>query len=403
MNDDDKTDPQGGMSSDIDEEASHSDTKERATPETMVTEEETTPISAENTSNESASQTEALLDETPTDILETAPEDGEESTQDIPGVPRDVLLSRMESVLFASPEPMSVRRLANILGVDGKESRSLASELVTFYQERGIILEEISKGFQFRTHPKNAAVIREVFKLKPLKISKAALETLAIVAYRQPLTRAETEQIRGVDCGGVLKYLFEKELVRVIGRKEEPGRPIIYGTTNAFLELFGLKSLSDLPALHEFSELWEENQRIVDEEMPSLEESDAQSKSAPRPPTTKTKQKPAEGSENEATLQNGDASKSGVENPEEIGDESGNSTENKGDSHMGDNKNPEQAQKDPADPAKVPTEVIDESEMADILASIEAPSPIPNEEDSEEEEADDDDNEKDSEKVDKDD
>ena len=150
-----------------------------------------------------------------------------------------------------------------------------ALELAVHYKDGGIMWEEVSKGFQFRSHPGNAAMIRDVFKLKPLRISRAALESLAIVAYRQPLTRAEVEEIRGVDSGGVLKYLFEKELVRVIGRKEEPGRPIIYGTSKAFLELFGLKSLSDLPALHEFSDLWDEHQKIVDEETPLSEDNEA--------------------------------------------------------------------------------------------------------------------------------
>ncbi|MDJ0766158.1 MAG: SMC-Scp complex subunit ScpB [Myxococcota bacterium] len=183
-------------------------------------------------------------------------------------IPESVLLSRLESLIFVSPEPISVRRLARILSIPGKRVRELLSLLTAQYEDRGIVLQEVSGGFQFRSHPGNAGVIRSVFKLKPLKISRAALETLAIVAYRQPLTRAEAEEIRGVDCGGVLKYLFEKNLVRVIGRKEEPGRPIIYGTSQAFLELFGLKSLASLPALHEFHELWEEHQEIVDLEAP---------------------------------------------------------------------------------------------------------------------------------------
>jgi segregation and condensation protein B len=182
--------------------------------------------------------------------------------------PKEVLLSRLESLIFVSPEPISVRRLARSLSLQGKLVRELLAELVDHYKDRGIILQEVSQGFQFRSHPENAPVVRNIFKMRPLKVSRPALETLAIVAYRQPLTRAEVEAIRGVDCGGVMKYLFEKGLIRVIGRKEEPGRPIIYGTSQAFLELFGLKSLSDLPALHEFSELWDEHQEMVDVEAP---------------------------------------------------------------------------------------------------------------------------------------
>lgn len=176
----------------------------------------------------------------------------------------EVTRSRLESLIFVSPEPITVRRLARILSIEGKRVRALLESLEEQYKDRGIILQEVSGGFQFRSHPDNASVIRQVFKLKPLKISRAALETLSIVAYRQPLTRAEVEDIRGVDSGGTLKFLFEKGLVRVFGRKEEPGRPIIYGTSQQFLELFGLKSLHDLPALHEFSELWDEHQEIVD-------------------------------------------------------------------------------------------------------------------------------------------
>ncbi len=195
-----------------------------------------------------------------------------------------VLLSRLESLVFVSVDPISVRRLARILSLEGKRVRELLEILTAQYENRGIVLEEISGGFQYRSHPDNAAVIRHVFKQKPFRISRAALETLAIVAYRQPLTRAEAEDIRGVDCGGVLKYLFEKNLVRVIGRKEVPGRPIIYGTSPAFLELFGLKSLADLPALHEFSELWDEHQEFVDIETPADETAEEADETDPEEP-----------------------------------------------------------------------------------------------------------------------
>ncbi len=194
-----------------------------------------------------------------------------------PEITDEMLISRLESIVFVSPEPITVRRLARILSRDGKKVRELLGVISEQYENRGIVLQEVSGGFQFRSHPDNAKIVRHVFKLKPIRISRAALETLSIVAYRQPLTRTEVESIRGVDCGGVLKYLFEKQLVRVIGRKEEPGRPIIYGTSQTFLELFGLKALSDLPALHEFSELWEDHQQIVNEETPLTEEPEEES------------------------------------------------------------------------------------------------------------------------------
>jgi segregation and condensation protein B len=151
---------------------------------------------------------------------------------------------------------------------ESKTSRSeIAQALEELSQEylhnpdRGILLTEVANAWQFRTRPENAAIIRQVYQPKATKISKPSLETLAIVAYRQPITRVEIDEIRGVDSGGVLKTLLEKNLVRIVGKKEEPGRPMLYGTTQDFLELFQLKSLKDLPTLKEFRELEEEFQR----------------------------------------------------------------------------------------------------------------------------------------------
>lgn len=126
---------------------------------------------------------------------------------------------------------------------------------------RGIVLGEVAGGWQFRTRPENAVILRQYYQPKPTKISKPSLETLAIVAYQQPVTRVEIDAIRGVDSGGVLKTLLEKNLVRIVGKKDEPGKPMLYGTTMDFLELFQLKSLQELPTLKEFRELEEEFQR----------------------------------------------------------------------------------------------------------------------------------------------
>ena len=179
--------------------------------------------------------------------------------------PEEVLLSRLESLIFVYPEPITVRRLARVLSIKGKRVRELVAQLQEHYDDRGIIIEEVAKGFQFRTHPENADVVRAATKAKPIRISRPALETLAIIAYRQPATRAEIEDVRRVDCGATIRYLFEKGLIRVLGRKEEPGRPIIYGTSAAFLELFGLKALDDLPSLREFTELWREHKDMVED------------------------------------------------------------------------------------------------------------------------------------------
>jgi segregation and condensation protein B len=232
--------------------------------------------------------------EAPAEPVEAeADDDGDENESDAagdgPGIrkahdasadtPEGVLLSRLESLIFVFPEPISVRRLARLLSIKGKRVRELVGTLTAHYQERGIIVEEVAQGFQFRTHPANADVVRAAIKARPVRISRAALETLAIVAYRQPATRAEVEDVRRVDCGATIHYLFEKGLIRVLGRKEEPGRPIIYGTSAAFLELFGLKSLDELPSLREFTELWREHQELVDE----IEEEEAVAAEAPAP------------------------------------------------------------------------------------------------------------------------
>lgn len=213
---------------------------------------ESVEISADNTFSLDASETES----------------DEEAGVPFNDTPEEILLSRLESLIFVYPEPITVRRLARILSLDGKRVRALVGQLQEHYENRGIRICEISGGFQFTTHPGNAEVVRTVTNIKPMKMSRPAIETLAIVAYKQPCTRAEVEDVRRVDCGGTLKFLFEKSLVRVLGRKEEPGRPIIYGTSSVFLELFNLKSLSDLPSLREFTELWDEHQALLDEEEP---------------------------------------------------------------------------------------------------------------------------------------
>jgi segregation and condensation protein B len=119
----------------------------------------------------------------------------------------------------------------------------------TEYEEdsKGMELVEVSGGYQFRTKPKWAEWVQRLKKSKAVKLSRSALETLAIVAYRQPIIRPTIEEIRGVDSGWVLRTLLEKGLIKIMGRKEMPGRPIVYGTTKAFLELFSLNTLSDLP------------------------------------------------------------------------------------------------------------------------------------------------------------
>jgi segregation and condensation protein B len=160
----------------------------------------------------------------------------------------------LESLFFVSDSPIRLETLVEILPEANKEEiiegiRQIQAEYEN--SSKGIELAEIAGGYQFRTKPDCAAWVSRLKKVRAIKLSQAALETLAIVAYRQPVIRPAVEEIRGVDSGSVLHTLMEKGLIRVMGRKELPGRPIVYGTTKAFLELFGLNSLSDLPTLKE--------------------------------------------------------------------------------------------------------------------------------------------------------
>jgi len=167
----------------------------------------------------------------------------------------------LEAILFVSGEPLSVARMLGVVeGVDREELMSALRALQADYaaEGRGLQLVEVAGGFQITTRPDCAPWIKRLKRAKAgAKLSRSAMETLAIVAYKQPEVRAEIEQIRGVDSAAVLKTLLERRLVRIVGRKDAPGRPIMYGTTRQFLQAFGLKDLSDLPALRDIKELKE--------------------------------------------------------------------------------------------------------------------------------------------------
>ncbi len=160
----------------------------------------------------------------------------------------------VESVLFAAATPVSLRRLVEILGgPTSKEVHAAVERLKSEYAtgQRGIQLREVAGGYQLRTARENAEWVRAIFREKPSRLGRAALETLAIVAYKQPVTRAEIEAIRGVDVDGVLSTLMARRLIKMAGRKEAVGRPLLYVTTPEFLEVFGLKDLNELPSLKE--------------------------------------------------------------------------------------------------------------------------------------------------------
>jgi segregation and condensation protein B len=164
---------------------------------------------------------------------------------------RDPALALVEAALFAADEPLAARRLAAAAGLaDGTEARRLVRKLQALYDKGGSAfqVEELAGGFQLLTRPEyHPWLVRLRRTGHELRLSAAARETLAIIAYRQPIMRADVEAIRGVQCGEVLRQLMEKGLVRIAGRHESLGRPVLYGTSKKFLQVFGLKSLKDLP------------------------------------------------------------------------------------------------------------------------------------------------------------
>ncbi len=164
----------------------------------------------------------------------------------------------VEAVLFAAETPLSLAQICQVLETKDKAPVQTALEELSReydFLERAFELVEVAGGWRLRTRPDMAFWLRKLKRQSKTRLSRASLETLAIIAYKQPVLKAEIERIRGVEVSGVLRMLMEKELARVVGRKDLPGRPLIYGTTKRFLEVFGLKDLSDLPTLEEMQEL----------------------------------------------------------------------------------------------------------------------------------------------------
>jgi len=177
----------------------------------------------------------------------------------------------VEALLFLSERPLTVEVIRQATGLEPARIRKGLDELAGHFREgvSGIVLHEVADGWQLRTSPDATDFARRFLQVKPQRLTRAALETLAIVAYRQPVTRPEVEEIRGVDSGAVMKALLERKLLKILGKKEEPGRPILYGTTREFLEFFALKDLASMPTLREFHELSEEHREIVEKEAPA--------------------------------------------------------------------------------------------------------------------------------------
>ncbi|MDD4953435.1 MAG: SMC-Scp complex subunit ScpB [Candidatus Omnitrophica bacterium] len=165
----------------------------------------------------------------------------------------------IEALLLASDKPLTIDQIKNVLDdLPAPQIRQILEELKGSYEEsaRGIRIIEVAGGFQLTTPSNLAPFVRKLFKERRVdRLSKPALETLAIIAYKQPVTKLEIESFRNVNIDGVMENLLGKNLVRICGRKDAPGRPFVFGTTRQFLEYFGLKSLEELPKLEEFANL----------------------------------------------------------------------------------------------------------------------------------------------------
>ena len=200
----------------------------------------------------------------------------------------------IESLLFAADEPLTIDHLKRIItGAEPQALREALDELRADYEARqgGFFLKEVAGGYQIRTRPDYKEYIRRLLQPRPQRLSKAALETLAIIAYKQPAIRSDVEHIRGVDCGGVLRVLLERQFIRVLGRKDIPGRPLIYATTKRFLEVFDLKDLKDLPTPKEIEEF---GSALADELEAADHEETADEDSAENTEETATSSMPSE-------------------------------------------------------------------------------------------------------------
>jgi len=175
----------------------------------------------------------------------------------------------LEALLFVSGEPLSIDRMMSVLeGASRAEVHEAVKALQAHYagDGRGLQIAEVAGGYQMATRADCSVWIKRLEKAKTsAKVSRSAMETLAIIAYKQPIVRAEIEQIRGVDTAGVLRTLLDRRLIRIVGRKDIPGRPLMYSTSKQFLQSFGLKDLADLPALRDIKDLGEPEQFVLSE------------------------------------------------------------------------------------------------------------------------------------------
>ena len=187
----------------------------------------------------------------------------------------------VEALLFASDKPLALKEIHAVLPEVKPPDLAGALRVLQYEYEamgRSFVLHEVGGGFQFRSRPEYGAYILKMLQASPARLSRATMETLAIIAYKQPVLRQEIERLRGVDVGGILKTLLEKGLVKIMGRKNLPGRPLVYGTTRKFLEVFDLKDIESLPKVKELKALGSEDdeQQSLFEQKQSREETSPQ-------------------------------------------------------------------------------------------------------------------------------
>lgn len=168
----------------------------------------------------------------------------------------------IESLIFVSDQVITAQQLGRITKTKIGDVREVLAELAIEYEGRGLELVEVNGGYQFRSAAASAAYVRVLVAARPVRLTRAQLETLALIAYRQPITRPEVDDVRGVDSGSAIKVLLDRELIKILGRKDDAGRPLLYGTTPFFLEFFGMNSMQELPTLREFTELSDEHREL---------------------------------------------------------------------------------------------------------------------------------------------
>jgi len=227
---------------------------------------------ADATADAMRAEAEAELGEAEVLEADAAVEDDDELAAALPTTAASMddrqLKCLVEALVFAADKPITLQRLRQLTRVsDVRRLEKVLADLATDYADRGVSLQQVSGGYLFRTNTQYSVWVQQLIAGRPVRLSRAQLETLAIIAYRQPITRPEVDEIRGVDSSATLRLLMDRSLIRILGRKEDVGRPILYGTTKEFLDFFSLGDLRELPTLREYSELTAESRKMMTDEL----------------------------------------------------------------------------------------------------------------------------------------